>query len=239
MERQNQFSIIADQTAGRYVEFLQRTLSLYNTFILSRELNPKSISSFSKELNNFNKLYLEKEVNETMKLYEQLNSFIDEDTKHLGVKVTEDNDWSLYLSENINFLFEAIKLQSTKDVLYASNFFRTKLIEIVSMNKYEMAYNLIFNSKELDFHYTDKIGRKIQSVKYIRTITRDFVIKNYNDMIVGSAILNGIEKATIQNISDEHKDHNKIVFINKQNDINYFDIRNEIFHPNTNSILRL
>lgn len=239
MTRQDRFSAIANDTSQRYTAFLEQLLSAYNRTILSKTINSKTVKTFKKEVENLNKIYLEREVEFTVATYNALADMVQQDNTGLSVDVTEDDEWASYLSDNTDFLFEAIKLQSSKDVLYISNFLRAKVLEVMMMNDYDVAYNLIYNSRDLGFFYTDKIGRKINSVKYIRTITRDYLVKNYNDLTAGAAILNGITEATIVNTDIEHAEHDKIISINEQNTVNYFSIRTEVFHPNTNSIIRL
>lgn len=239
MLRPDKFSVLANQAADRYVAYLESILASYNRIILSKSINVGSIKVFKDEIMMLNKHYLEKEAEHTVEVYNQINNLVQEDTKGKSVDVTNDDEWASYLSENTNFIFEVIKLQSTKDALYAVNFFRTKLIQIINMNDYERAYSLLFSSKDLAFFYTDKIGRKVNSVKYVRTLYRDYLIKNYNDLIAGAAILNGIKQATIINIDAEHGDHEKIISINEESELNYFSIREEKFHPNSNNILRL
>lgn len=239
MLRADKFSVLANQAADRYVAYLESILASYNRLILDKNINVGSIKVFKDEIMMLNKHYLEREVEQTVETYNQINTFVQEDTKEQSVDVTDDEEWASYLSENTDFIFEVIKLQSTKDALYAINFFRTKLIQIVNMNDYQRAYALVFSSKDLAFFYTDKIGRKINSVKYIRTLYRDYLLKNYNDLIAGSGILNGLDEATIINIDIEHGDHEKIISINNETELNYFAIREDKFHPNSNNILRL
>jgi hypothetical protein len=55
------------------------------------------------------------------------------------------------------------------------------------------------------------------------------MVKNYNDLIAGTAILNGIKTGTIENTDDTHKDSGKVIAINDPNEVNYFSIRDEYF----------
>lgn len=239
MLRQEQFTSIANATATRYTAYLESISAAYNRVILSKSLGYSSITSFKKELDMLNKHYLEKEVESMVSNYEAIKQMIVEDTNGNDVKVLDDNEWAEYLSENTNFTYEAIKLQSMKDSLYAKNFLRNKVIEVINMNDFEKAYNLLFSSRDLGFFYTDKLGRKVNAVKYARTLVRDYFVKNYNDLIVGSAILNDIKEVTIINSDVNHGDNDKKISVNNQNTVNYFSIRLDSFHPNSNSIIRL
>jgi hypothetical protein len=239
MLRQSEFTSASNEVSIRYDHFLETLLGSYNRAILSADLTPRSINSFQKETANILKQYLEGEVEKTVSLYHRLLATVQEDTSSLPVHVTEDEDWVENLSENTHFLYEAIKLQASKDVLYINSFLRTKVIALHALNDAQVAYSLIYNHKDLNFYYTDKLGRKINSTKYIRTIARDYMVKDYNDLIAGAAILNGIEEATIENTDETHKDNGKVIAINDPNRVNYFTIREDVFHPNSNSILRL
>jgi hypothetical protein len=239
MIRQSEFTKAANEVSIRYDQFLQTLLASYNRTILAADLTPRSIRGFQSETANILKHYLEREVDETVTLYNELITVVNEDTASLSVKVTDDVEWLDHLSENTHFLYEAIKLQASKDVLYLVNFLRAKVISLHALNDGQVAYSLIYNHKDLNFYYTDKLGRKINSTKYVRTVTRDYMVKDYNDLIAGAAILNGIKEGTIQNTDEGHKDNGKVIAINDPNEVNYFSIRDEVFHPNSNSILRL
>lgn len=240
MGRQAEFNDISNQIADNYSHFLDKLLSAYNRAILSTDLSARGIDLFRKEILNVQQQYLEHEVEVIVNLYDHLRQMIETDTKGLQVNVLEDEQWSAYLSDNTNFLYEAIKLQSQKDVLYITNFIRSKALQLSNMSDGQAAYTLIFNQKNLDFYYTDKLGRKINSIKYVRAVVRDYLVKNYNDMIVGAAILNGIKTLTVENVDANHRDNGKKISVTDENDVNYyFTIKDEIFHPNSNSILRL
>lgn len=239
MIRQTEFSNAANEVSIRYNHFLETLLAAYNRVILAADTSPRSLNSFKKETANILRVYLEREVDQTVKLYNDIISMVNQDTSELPVKVTEDDTWTEHLSENTHFLFEAIKLQATKDVLYVNNFLRSKVIALQSLNDGQLAYSLIYNHKDLSFYYTDKLGRKINSTKYVRTVTRDYMVKNYNDLIAGAAILNDIKEVQIVNTDVNHKDNGKIIAVNDPHEVNYFSLRDEIFHPNSNSIIRI
>ena len=239
MGRQAEFNAISNEVAIRYTHFLETILSAYNRTILSADLTARSMESFKKEVGNIHKQYLEREIDELVKIYDKVKEMVNLDTESNSVHVTEDEEWATYLTENTNFLYDAIKIQSSKDILYINNFLRSKVLQVISLNDYQVAYNLVFNQRDLSFYYTDKLGRKINSVKYIRTATRDYLVKNYNDLIAGSAILNGIDVLTIENVDRNHEHNGKVIAVKGDDGVNYFDVREDIFHPNSNSVLRL
>lgn len=239
MLRQSEFATVTNEISIRYDHFLETLLGAYNRVVLSSDLSSKSLNAFKADTANILKQYLEQEVAATVSIHNKILLAVEQDTQSLSARVTEDAEWLDYLSENTNFLYDAIKLQASKDVLYVNNFLRTKALTIQSLNDYQVAYNLVFNHKDLNFYYTDKLGRKVNSTKYIRTIMRDFMVKSYNDLIAGAGILNGVKEAVIENIDDNHKDNGKVIAVNDADRVNYFSIRDDIFHPNSNSILRL
>lgn len=239
MNRQAVFTDVSNKVAERYTAFLEKLLNAYNRAILTADFNARSLATFNHEVANMHNQYLQFEVAAIVQTYDSVQSMVIEDTKGQGVNVLEDDGWAENLVANTNFLYDAIKLQSQKDVLYINNFIRTKAIQLMHQSDYDTAYTLIFNHKELSFYYTDKLGRKLNSQKYIRTITRDFMVKNYNDLIVGSAILNDIKTVTVENVDSNHREHGKVIAVSDKDSVNYFDIRDEIFHPNSQSIVRL
>jgi hypothetical protein len=239
MLRQTEFTNAAAEVSIRYNHFLETLLASYNRVILSADVSARAIEGFKKETGNILHQYLEREVDQSVALYQRVIDMVEEDTQSLPIKVTQDGDWLEHASENTNFLYEAIKLQASKDVLYVTNFLRSKVIALQSLNDGQLAYSLVYNHKNLSFYYTDKLGRKINSTKYVRTVTRDYMVKNYNDLIAGAALLNDIHEVTIENTDINHKDNGKVIAVNDPHEVNYFSSRDEIFHPNSNSILRI
>jgi hypothetical protein len=237
---QEQFNKVAQDVSERYTNYLEALRNAYNRTILTADLSPRQLGTFKKEIDSIQTRYLEQEVDHVTKVHDLLLDYIGQaiaDDK-MDVSVTQDHEWTDYLYQNTNFLYEAIKLQSSKDALYINNFLRVKVLEVLNLNDHQKAYSLVFNNRDLSFFYTDKIGRKINSQKYIRSLARDYMVTSYSDMLVGSAILNGIDEVGIENVDPNHRDHGKIISVTGENELNYFSVRNEIFHPNSNSIIR-
>jgi hypothetical protein len=219
MVRQAEFTSLANDIASRYTHFLETISGSYNRVILSTDISARSLESFKKDVANIHKQYLEREVTETVTIFDKLKLMIDTDTAKMDIKVVQDEEWLSYLSENTNFLFEAIKLQSSKDVLYINNFLRAKMLQVMTLNNHSAVYSLVSNHRDLAFFYTDKIGRKINSVKYVRTVSRDYFVKNYSDLVIGSAILNGVENVIVNNVDVNHREHGKIISVRGNDDV--------------------
>lgn len=237
--RQAEFNSISNEVAIRYTTFLETIQAAYNRTILSADLSPRTLDQFKKEIANIHKHYLEREVQMLVDVHDKLQNMISSDTQAQKISVVDDSEWGNYLSDNTNFLYESIKIQSYKDTLHINNFIRAKALQVRSLNDYQSAYSLVFNHSELSFYYTDKLGRKINSVKYVRTASRDYLVKNYNDMVVGSAILNGNDTVTVDHVDHNHEDYGKVFAVSGSHDVNYFDVREDVFHPNSNAIVRL
>lgn len=236
---QDEFNNVAQEVSTRYTAYLEALRNAYNRSILTADLTARQLGIFKKEVANIQSRYLEQEVERLVTIHERLLDLVAQNTDHLPVKVVEDTEWTSYAYQNANFLYEVIKLQSSKDALYINNFLRAKVLQVMSLNDYATAYSLVFDGKDLSFFYVDSIGRKVNSQKYVRSIAREYMVGNYNDLIAGAAILNDVQEVTVENVDHNHRDHGKIISVIDKNEVNYFTIKADLFHANSNSILKV
>lgn len=234
MLRQVEFSKIADEFADRYRRYLEIILNSYNSVILSGEMNNRKITSFSKEIANIQSNFLTNEVSKITSAYEWITEAVTTDVGNDDI--FNEEEWLDYVEANTSFLYDIFKVQSTKDAIYATNFLRSKVLQVRNLNEYQLAHNLIYNSRDLGFFYTDKLGRKVNAVKYIRTMARDYLVKNYNDLIYGYAMINNNVNLVVDHLDEGHK-HNGIQIDTETS--HYFDIKDDVFHPNSNALLRI
>lgn len=239
MTRQIDFDRIANSFAERYVTFLGSIRAAYQSRLLNRNVTYASIHTFEKEANAIATLYLEREINEVTAMEMAIKSFIQSDCTIYDIKadVLNDDNYLEYLDDFTKFVYNSIKQQVSKDILFAAQHLRVDALKLINSNHNHVT--LLLNYKDLEFSFTDKMGRNLASKKYIRTLVRDYCVKAYNDLFAENLDLNNIDQAIVDNPDHTHSHYGTIVTINdNENELNYFNVREDIFHPNTNSILK-
>lgn len=240
MSRQVEFDKFANAFAERYVSFQNSIKAAYQSRILNRDLNYKSIKSFEKEANNVAALYLEREILEVQEAERVIKQFINSDFNiySLPVKVLKSEEYMEYLSDFSVYVYNSIKHQVAKDILFATQKLRVESIKLLNTNG--DYFNLVMNYKDPEFVFNDKAGRNLPSKKYIRTMVRDYFVKSYNDIFVENLLLNGVNEVEVDHIDTNHKHYGLILSINdSENELNYFNVRDDVFHPNSNAVLKV
>lgn len=98
---------------------------------------------------------------------------------------------------------------------------------------------LMRGSDQVRFFARDRIGRRIQSQKFVRTVWRDTLLQAGNEAFLLAASLAGIEKLVVDH-PDKNASANGVVISTSPNlvgDNSYADIRDEVFHPNSQARL--
>lgn len=98
----------------------------------------------------------------------------------------------------------------------------------------------IGNSADLQFMFFDRQGRKWSSKKFIRAVWRHTLLSVYNEMILMSAADHGLSRVKVVHQDAKSDVHGTIVALGSNSEfVTYSEIRNEVFHPNANSVLKV
>lgn len=240
MTRQVEFDKHANAFGERYGNFLNGLKAAYQSRILNRSVNYKSIKSFEKEASNIASLYLEGEITNCQRSEEAIKQFIEADFSvfDLDAAVLDNPEYMDYLNSFTAYVFSSIKHQVNKDILFATQKLRVESLKLLNKNYNYM--NLVLDYKEPEFVFNDSVGRSLPSKKYIRTMVRDYFVKSYNDIFVENLVIHNVDEVAVDHLDQTHKHKGIILSIHDtENDLNYFKVRDEIFHPNSNAVLTM
>jgi hypothetical protein len=238
--RQVEFDKNANAFSERYGAFLGNIKAAYQARILSKSLNYKSIKSFEQEASNLARLYLEGEIEQCQRAEVAIKQYIESDFAKTGMdaEVLDNPEYMNYLSDFTSYVYSSIRHQVSKDILFATQRLRVESIKLLNSNFNYM--QTIIDYKEPEFVFNDKAGRNLPSKKYIRTMVRDYFVKSYNDIFVENLILHNIDAVQVYHIDQTHKHYGLILSVNNNdNELNYFKVRDDIFHPNSNAVLMM
>ncbi|NQZ53222.1 MAG: hypothetical protein HRT93_03100 [Piscirickettsiaceae bacterium] len=92
--------------------------------------------------------------------------------------------------------------------------------------------------REINYSFTDRAGKGWGSLRYISTLVRGSLLNIYNESQLYAIAVSGKNKAYVKNANTGHKHHGMPFFITPTGEgQTYGDIRKEVFHPNSSSIV--
>ena len=141
------------------------------------------------------------------------------------------------LSQSEDFLLTSIRAQVIRDVETLVQRYREFAIEA---QIFPSANKTIAAMDRVNFEFMDRTGRVYSSTKYIRTTWRQTLVSLAAEFYLIGAISNGATSVTVQNPDPENQwvgfEFNLTDYA--QSMTSFLDVRDEIFHPNSNATLK-
>ena len=101
-----------------------------------------------------------------------------------------------------------------------------------------LAQYRIGNAAELHFFFHDRRNQKWPSRKFIRAVWRHHLLTAFNEVTLLTLAEHGVTTARIEHINPKADSNGLLVAMNSSTELpTYAEIRNEIFHPNSDAIL--
>lgn len=151
----------------------------------------------------------------------------------------------VHLSDAESYLYGEIATQIERDVMFLMQSLRKSALQIklssrsrqVSVRQAMMEYK-ISTSMELQFFFHDRGNQKWPSRKYVRSVWRHNLLHLYNEIVLLTLADHGVDKAVVSHIDPKSEFHGLEVSIATNSALpTYAEIRNEVFHPNSNAIM--
>ncbi len=94
-------------------------------------------------------------------------------------------------------------------------------------------------SNELSFVFLDRSASKWPSLRFLRSLWRQHLLAIYNETVLLTLSDHGIEQAEVQHTDEKAPVHGMIISIVEDPELpSYSDILSDVFHPNSEAILR-
>lgn len=247
----NLLTELAGKAAGRYDEFLERLRAVYARAISHPDFGSpahrtKVFEAASDAAAGFlsqETRFLEEDVNEIFEIayqttIEKLQSVTSDDYADAAVE---------HLQSSLNYLYDMISDQVRRDVSKLRSAVTTAMFEVavsarsrrISALTAQREYRVI-KAGEVTFGFRDRSNRVWQSEKFIRTIYRQTLLSIYNETVLLVLAEHGIETAYVHHADPKSEVHGlRIALSFVQNLPIYSDIRDKIFHPNSNAYLSM
>lgn len=98
----------------------------------------------------------------------------------------------------------------------------------------------IGNNAELDFAFHDRTNRKWSSRKFVRTLWRHSLLSVYNEVVMLTLADHGLRRARVVHLDPNAESHDSLIAFSSSSELpTYSEIRDTIFHPNSNAILAM
>lgn len=100
---------------------------------------------------------------------------------------------------------------------------------------------LMRGEDQVRFYFRDRMGRKLQSQKFIRTVWRDALLQTGNEAFLIAAAKSGFDTVVVDHPDRQSSANGVEIAINPEfeGEVSYADVRDSIFHPNSQAVLRL
>jgi len=154
------------------------------------------------------------------------------------------------VSEHLNaaesYLRHELSVQIERDIAFLKHSLRRTILQVnlaarskgVPHRAALMEYR-IGNAAELHFFFHDRGNQKWPSRKFVRAVWRHHLLAVYNEVVLMTLADHGLEKAQVSHLNPTSQYHGQVIAMSAGSSLPiYAEIRNEVFHPNSDAILR-
>lgn len=151
-----------------------------------------------------------------------------------------------YIDETTQDTFSALYQQIFRNQQQAEKHLRNVALQVQMVSdtrNWKRSAALIAVRKNLatqfKFNFADRSGRRWDASKYVRTLLREHYVTLYNEVYLYALSKRNRLTAYVKNEDVNHKDHGTrfyILPISKKDPL-YSSIKDQIFHPNTRSLV--
>ena len=144
------------------------------------------------------------------------------------------------------FLLNEITIQIERDIAFLRQAYLRVVLQVRiaarsqrTTDRAALLQYRIGNAVELNFFFHDRRNQRWPSQKFIRAIWRQHLLSSYNETVLVALAEHGIRSAEIQHASPASDVHGMRIALSANTSLpTYAEIRNEIFHPNAEAILK-
>ncbi|MBA8881724.1 hypothetical protein [Phyllobacterium myrsinacearum] len=152
-----------------------------------------------------------------------------------------------HLNQTKSYLIDSLGAQIHRDIaLLRLTLQRVNLeVSLASRSRRLSTANALMeyrigNKSDLQFIFLDRNSRKWQSSKYIRGLWRHTLLSVYNEVVLHTLSEHGLERAQVNHMNADAQSHGMIIAMGSNADMpTYSEIRDTIFHPNSNAVLSM
>ncbi len=150
-----------------------------------------------------------------------------------------------HLRDAENYLQHELTVQIERDIAFLQQSLRKAALQVsigaraqnVPIRVALMQYR-IGNTSELHFFFHDRRNQKWPSRKFVRAVWRHHLLSLYNETVLMTLADYGQDMAIVIHANPDADSHGLVISMSSGTALpTYLEIRNEIFHPNSDAIV--
>jgi hypothetical protein len=170
-----------------------------------------------------------------------LDALRSQDARDLSEAVTEQ------LKALERYVLNEIAIQIERDIAFLRQSYLSVALQVkiaarsqrIGLRSALIQYR-VGNAAELSFFFRDRRNQRWPSHKFIRSVWRQHLLAVYNETVLIDLAEHGQRFAEVSHLSPSSQFHGmKIALSSNTSHPTYAEIRNEIFHPNSEAILKV
>ena len=150
-----------------------------------------------------------------------------------------------HLGDAENYLLHELSIQIERDIAFLKQSLRKAALQVTIAARAQriplraaLIQYRIGNTTELHFFFHDRRNQKWPSRKFVRAVWRHHLLALYNEVVLLTLADHGIETAMIRHADPNYHSHGLVIAMSSGTSLpTYSEIRNEIFHPNSDAVL--
>ena len=242
-------SELADSAGDRYGQLLDTLRGMQMRLLEIHGARHSFVAALGEEAYAIARSYLENESAHISQAIEEIASDARTDAgQQLQYReaLEETEALSELLSETERYLYNVIAIQIERDIATLREQGRQTLTQIrhsASLQNQSFRSALIqhriSNARETEFFFYARNAAKWPSRRYIRTSWRHTLLSVYNETIIALLVEHGETAARIDHPDASYHAQGRVIsLIDGAALPTYLEVRNELFHPNSDAILR-
>lgn len=242
-------SAAAEAAAQRYGLLVEGWRALFKQALDARDFGqPRQISQMRKQVYDMAARYLNAEEDMAHATFSDIASEAHQTTlRDLGsVDARELTDAaSDHQNALVSYLRQELAIQIERDIAFLERSLRKTAIQVtmsaraqgISVLSALISYR-IGNAQELQFFFHDRQNRKFPSRKFVRGLWRHNLLGLYNDIVLMTLADHGVTRAQVRHVNAGAETNGMLITILTNTALpSYGEIRDEVFHPNSDAIL--
>lgn len=251
MSIQTIFTAQANAAAERYDLLTAAWRGLYEDALNSRDFGtPKSLADILANAYTLTNGFIDTERLHLAAAFDEvMREALQTTGTALGYIDTLDATEALseHLNESMSYLMHELLTQIERDIVYLKSALGRTTLQItlaarasgkalkMALMQYKMG-----NGADLQFFFHDRRAAKWVSRKYVRSAWRHALLTFYNEAVLMILADHGKTRAQVQHVNPSAESHGMILSLTSDTSLpTYMDLRNEVFHPNSDAVLTI
>lgn len=243
-------SAYAEAAAERYGHLIAAFRSLYQSSLNANDFgSARQMENLLKQAYTIAHAYMNTERTVLHGAFEQIASDARRTTlEQMNVTLAEDseNDAGDTLESIYEHLLREIAIQIERDIVFLGESLRRAWLQVRLAARSKgistraaLGEFRIGASSDLQFFFHDRGNAKWPSRKFVRAVTRHHLLNAYNEVVLTLLADHGFEIAEVEHVNPNADSNGMQIAMSPGSELpTYAEIRNEIFHPNSDAIVR-